>query len=402
MDRHPVVRLAQYLAGLTTHQELWTEVGRAVVRFFGPDLVAIGTPNDHVGAAATYFRDDGAKLLWKRLTEDERSLADVSEAIGDVLDSGFLTIRELAVGEPLVLVFLPVTTESPRVIAVGHRRRRSLSKAELDVYLAAAGLVSTNASRLESERELQGHRRHLEKLVQERTRELEHANRLLTEEVDRRTRNEERVQELLREKDIMLREVHHRIKNNMQTVGSLLSLQSSRVAEESARQALEIAEHRVLTMMLLYDKIYRSETVDDVSLQSYLEELVDEIVSTYPTLVRVEKDIAAIDVPVQVGFSLGIIVNELVSNAMKHAFGRGGDPVLRVAAAPVNEGLSLCVEDNGPGVAAGALESGFGLSLVRGLARQLGGSFRIDDADSAAAGDGGPGARCVVEVPLVG
>lgn len=173
------IKTAQYLAGLTVNQNIWSETGKLLVSFFGADVGAIGE------------RQPDGQLFVHHESYSERfsewdNLGDVSrEAISEVLESGFLTFRAISSPEPLSLAFLPVTQEN-RVIAVmlaGHGISEPIPKEILNVYLAVAGLVGTTFSRLKSEQELRGHRLHLEQLVKERTAELTIANGKLQQEI---------------------------------------------------------------------------------------------------------------------------------------------------------------------------------------------------------------------------
>jgi len=127
---------------------------------------------------------------------------------------------------------------------------------------------------------------------------------------------EERVEALLREKEILLREVHHRIKNNMNSVASLLSLQSSMVKEEAAVTALNDARSRLLAMGLLYEKLYRSENPQEMPVQTYIQPLVEEIVRTFPVkaTVAIRSDFDDFVLEARVLQPLGIIINEIVTN----------------------------------------------------------------------------------------
>ncbi len=208
-----------------------------------------------------------------------------------------------------------------------------------------------------------------------------------------RKRAEARIQALLEEKEMLIREVHHRIKNNMSTITSLLTLQSARPESREAAPALQDAVSRVRSMGVLYDKLYQSSSVRDMPVGSYLPMLVDEIVTLFSGSARIKVETLADDfsLGVKALTPLGIIVNELVTNAIKYAFpgDRGG--TIRVSASKKGNTVTLVVEDNGAGLPRGfdlAKSSGFGLELVALLARQLGGTIRAER---------GKGARFVLE-----
>ena len=191
--------------------------------------------------------------------------------------------------------------------------------------------------------------------------------------------------ELLDEKELILREVHHRVKNNMHTVMSLLSLQADRLSESAAAAALREANNRLRSMGMLYDKLYRTEHVGEVSIKSYLTELVHETAASFPNggEVSVETEIADVVIGVRPLSTVGIIVNELVTNSMKHAFVGHTDADARLTVVASREGawLRIAVRDNGVGIPELDEEdeaNGFGLQLVQMLTEQLGGSLRVN------------------------
>lgn len=197
-------------------------------------------------------------------------------------------------------------------------------------------------------------------------------------DITERKRSEEQIQSLLREKEILIKEVHHRVKNNMMIINSLLFLQARSMKKGAATQALEDAGMRIASMMLLYDKLYRSEHVGEVSVRDYLSSLIDEIVSTYPKKVSLSKNVADISIPVKIASALGMIVNELISNAMKYAFPDTGDNKLGITVTVHDTHVRVLVEDNGKGFDRQNNPDGFGLELVGLLTEQLEGRFDIE------------------------
>lgn len=205
----------------------------------------------------------------------------------------------------------------------------------------------------------------------------------VVEDITEMKKTEGRIKDLLAEKELILREVQHRIKNNMATMVSLLSLQSGVVTDEAAAMALKDAESRLRSMGVLYDKLYRSEGLQAMSIKDYLPSLVEEIVAEFPSPFRVSIEAKVEDLPLGVKelSTLGILVNEVVTNSMKYAFvGRDrGQISLHVE----REGSSILIviADDGVGLPAGInLENpqGFGLLLVKSLARQLGACIQVD------------------------
>lgn len=198
--------------------------------------------------------------------------------------------------------------------------------------------------------------------------------------------SEREVRQLLNEKDILLKEVHHRIKNNMGTISSLLSLQASLSKESATINALKDAGNRLQSMTTLYEELYRSTKFTALSLQDYLPQLIDEILSNFPASARVnvEKRIDDIVLEVRTLQPLGIIINELLTNIMKHAFPSGGVDEITVSAQLSGNRVSVVVEDNGKGMNEAAVfnnDEEFGLMIVGALTRQLRGTIRTERAE---------------------
>jgi len=201
-------------------------------------------------------------------------------------------------------------------------------------------------------------------------------------DITERKKAEEKLEGLLREKELVLKEVHHRIKNNMNTIHSLLTLQAATVSDAAAFAALEDAGSRIRSMMMLYDKLYQSADFNEIPLAQYLPSLIDEIISNFPNrkMVKIEKNIGDFPLDVKKLQPLGIIINELLTNIMKYAFTGKMEGHVAVSATCDGELVSIVIEDDGNGMPESVdfeNSTGFGLVLVGGLTRQLGGTIRI-------------------------
>jgi PAS domain S-box-containing protein len=195
---------------------------------------------------------------------------------------------------------------------------------------------------------------------------------------------EDAVKNLLTEKELILKEVHHRIKNNMNTVHGLLSLQISYLKEPTAIAALSDAGNRVLSMMVLYDKLYNSTSFNAVSASQYIPPLVHEILSNFPQDAKIKTEMHIEDFTINVKRlqPLGIIINELITNIMKYAFvGSTKEGLISVSTTLHNNRVSLSVRDNGIGMPESidlGHSTGFGLNLISMLTRQLRGTVRVE------------------------
>lgn len=188
---------------------------------------------------------------------------------------------------------------------------------------------------------------------------------------------------LLEEKDLLLKEVRHRIKNNMNTMMSLLSLQANEMKNPATVSALKDAQNRFQSMGVLYDKLNRTESLREMSVEVYLPPLVDEIIKMFPNSanVKIEKKIDDFVLGVKELSSLGIIVNELLTNTMKHAFVGKTNGLITVSASKIGNRVTIVVGDNGTGISESIdieHSNGFGLMLVGTLTKQLNGTIRIE------------------------
>ncbi len=205
----------------------------------------------------------------------------------------------------------------------------------------------------------------------------------LKEDITERKKTEERINGLLVEKELILREVHHRIKNNMNTIYGLLALQAATLSDPGAISALNDAGSRVKSMMTLYSKLYQSPEFNKISVAIYLPTLIDEIVSNFPnsTSVKLETRIDDFIMDVQKIQPLGIIINELVTNIMKYAFKGRSDGQIGISVTERDGQVTVIIEDNGNGIPDSidfGHSTGFGLMLVDGLTKQINGKIRIE------------------------
>ncbi len=197
---------------------------------------------------------------------------------------------------------------------------------------------------------------------------------------------EDVIKSLLAEKDLILKEVHHRIKNNMSIIKSLLMLQAKDSKEPAAINTLNDAGNRIQSMMVLYDKLYQSPNFNEMSIKNYLPTLVDLIISNFPNskAVRIDKNIDDFILDSMRLSTLGIIINELLTNIMKYAFADRADGLITVSALLKDNQVSIIIQDNGVGVPESVnveKSTGFGLQLVMMLTKQLRGSIQIENVN---------------------
>ncbi len=191
---------------------------------------------------------------------------------------------------------------------------------------------------------------------------------------------EEGVRRSLREKEILLHEIHHRVRNNLQLIISLLHLKVGLASDDLTRSALIESENRVHSIALAHDLLYESQDFSSIDLGEYLQAVVRQVRYSYGgDTPSVEAIVMAHDVrlDIELVVSCGLIVTELVTNALRHAFPDGRNGHVWISVTPRDHEIVLDVHDDGIGMDCQPA-SGLGLHLVRTLAQRLGGTMEVD------------------------
>ena len=191
----------------------------------------------------------------------------------------------------------------------------------------------------------------------------------------------------LNDKDTLLREIHHRVKNNLQVIGSLLRLQSNYTDDENVLQAINEGQSRVRSMAIIHQKLYQKENLTGVGTKEYLEQLIKELFATYKVdlnKIHLELDIDNIDLDVDTVIPIGLVANELISNALKYAFTNKEQGKLKVSLKEVKKQLVLKVEDDGVGISnLNVVEqpTSFGWNLINIFKDKLDGNIEVDTSE---------------------
>ncbi|MHB8954965.1 MAG: PAS domain S-box protein [Pirellulaceae bacterium] len=200
----------------------------------------------------------------------------------------------------------------------------------------------------------------------------------VSRDITERKQAEERLQASLDEKEVLLKEIHHRVKNNMQVISSLVALQTERVPEPAMRAVLQDVTHRVRSMALVHEKLYQSADLARVEFAEYARSLLTYLWRAHTATsssIRLALDLEPISISINAAVPCGLILNELASNALKHAFPGGVGGEVAVSLCNDTEGqVCLRVRDNGRGLSEGfdwRQADSLGLYLVQMLARQL-------------------------------
>ena len=412
------IRTAQYLSGLTTQQDVWSETGKVLVNFFGADMGGIGE------------RGADGEITGRQWTFAERFSGRISldgesrEAISEVLESGFLALRIIYTPEPLSLVFLPITREN-RVIAVmlaGHATSEPLPKELLNLYLAVAGLFGTTASRLASEREVRRHRQNLEQLVKERTEELTNANEHLRREITQRNLAEDALEKARdaaeaanRAKSAFLANMSHELRTPLNAIlGFTQFMGRDEALSQSMRKNLAIVNRNGEHLLAMINDLLDLSRIEAGKTELTPEPFdLPRAIEDVAGMIRFRASSKGLDIIVDLdpgidrhiradpGKLRQVLIN-LLGNAVK--FTETGRVTLRGRTTPLGDIpcrrlLEVEVEDTGPGIADEKMEeifdpftqagpantsqkgTGLGLTISRSFVQLMDGELTVESKE---------------------
>ncbi len=208
------------------------------------------------------------------------------------------------------------------------------------------------------------------------------------QDITERKQAEEKILESLQEKEILLSEIHHRVKNNLQVIISLLGMQIDYIKDEKVISAVMESMNRIKSMAFIHQRLYRSTDLAHVDLKGYIRVLADNLIQTYQvsnTGISINLEIDDIFLKIDTAIPCGLILNELISNSLKHAFTNREDGRISISLSKnEDESLTLIIEDNGIGISKDInldRQKSLGLRLVRLLVNQLRGTVKIDRSE---------------------
>lgn len=220
------------------------------------------------------------------------------------------------------------------------------------------------------------------------------ANRKKKEELDRKNSI---IQKALSEKEVLMKEIHHRVKNNLQVVSSLLSLQSNYIKDEQALDAVNESRNRVQSMALIHQNLYQEDNLTGIDVQDYIKKLCDNLFASYnirPGEIKLIKEIEPLNLDVDIIVPVGLILNELFANSLKYGFSNSvKGNMIKVILKDINGTLRLAVYDNGKGLPENISSAGndsFGFKMIDAFLKKLNGTMRRYNED---------GARTEIEIP---
>jgi PAS domain S-box-containing protein len=199
-----------------------------------------------------------------------------------------------------------------------------------------------------------------------------------------RKRAEGMLKTSLKEKELLLREIHHRVKNSLQLISSLLTLQASEIDDEKILARYKESENRIHTIALIHESLYQSTNISNINFRDYVEVLVEDIMNSFGVSTNKVKTILKLgdyNLGIETAIPLGLIINELVSNSLKHAFKGYDKGEIKIILEKNDETYTLTIKDNGIGLPEGfkfGETSSLGILLINSLVNQLEGELDVE------------------------
>jgi two-component sensor histidine kinase/AmiR/NasT family two-component response regulator len=296
----------------------------------------------------------------------------------------FTKVHSQAPDIPIV-VLTGLEDEKLAIEAVKKGAQDYLVKGQVDSNLLKRSIIYA-IERKQTAIELKKYRYHLEELVEKRTAEINKINKRLKKEITGHKRAEEQIRASLKEKEVLLQEVHHRVKNNMQIICSLFSLQSGHIKNKQILEMCKSSQNRVRSMAIIHERLYQSKDMARVDFADYVQSLSSHLLSSHrinPEAVKLRLKIKDVFLDLNTAIPCGLIINELVSNSLKHAFPEENNGEIKIAMHPLNkDGMEIIISDNGIGLPKNMdirKTDSLGLHLVNLLAEdQLHGDIKLD------------------------
>jgi two-component sensor histidine kinase len=335
---------------------------------------------------------EGKDALEKLRTESVDLI--ISDILMPVMD-GFQLCQEVKTNDKLKnipFIFYTATytdkkdEELALMLGASKFIRKPVERDEL-IKIIQCLIRDVEERKIEPKKIIFGKEKEIFKLYSERlVNKLEKKMLALEKEVTKRKRVEEQIKASLREKEVLLQEIHHRVKNNMQIISSLIKLQTKQIKDEKALETLKSTQNRVHSMAAIHDRLYQSKNFARVDFGEYVQSLTVHLFSVYridPKAIKLNKKIKDVFLHVNSAIPCGLIINELVSNSLKHAFPAGKKGEIKIFMHHLNKNeIELIVSDNGIGLPKGMDfrdPDSLGLHLVTILAEdQLHGDIKLD------------------------
>jgi two-component sensor histidine kinase len=210
---------------------------------------------------------------------------------------------------------------------------------------------------------------------------------LVFRDITKELENEESMLRQIQENEVLLQEVHHRVKNNLQIICSLLSLQADRLDDNEPKKYLDSSVARIKSMSLIHELLYQTKGLNAINLKQYIEKLIFDISSTlsFENEITFITDIQDMTISLDKAVPCGLIITELITNSIKHAYPEDTqDKQIEIRFKTDDESSTLCIKDNGVGIDTEFSSDSLGLTVVNSLVRQLRGNISFKNENGLA------------------
>ncbi len=314
------------------------------------------------------------------------ALTKIGEVIRDTSqDSRYAVDDEARLSE----ITVPILSDGEviGIIDSEHPEKNYFSDQDLEILNTIASLVSVKIAQTKAVEELAQHKADLEKRVTEKTHELQQTIKMLQD-------SNNQIQKSNIEKETLLREIHHRVKNNLQIVSSLLNLHANRIGDHKEVEIFVDCQNRIKAMSIIHEQLYNKKNLSEIDTKKYINEICQELLIAYDpdSDIKLNLDLETLYLDIETSIPFGLILNELLVNSMKHAFlEEKGD--LRIQLRQLSGKVQLIVSDNGVGFDLSKELDTMGIDLINTLASQINGSVSFTSSDL--------GTKCTIIFPSV-
>ena len=207
---------------------------------------------------------------------------------------------------------------------------------------------------------------------------------IVAHDISEKKKSSDKIVESLKEKEVMLKEIHHRVKNNLQIISSILNLQSSFVTDENTLEILQESRNRIRSMAIIHENLYRTEDFSSINFSDYLFNLVTNLISSYriQEKIHLESEVEEVDLALDQASPCGLLVNELITNSLKYAWLNDEEGTITMKLKQVGTRVTLVIADNGKGLPMSFKDMNsdtLGLQLVVTLVEQLDGQLIVNE-----------------------
>ncbi len=211
-----------------------------------------------------------------------------------------------------------------------------------------------------------------------------HSVQVISRDITEIKETQLKLEQALQDKEMLMKEIYHRVKNNLMVISSLLNLQSRYIKDEEAKAMFKQSQERAQSMAMIHERLYRSADLKHINFGDYIRKLARDLFRTYvadPSRIKLEMDVEDVMIDINIAIPLGLMVNELISNSMKHAFPEGNSGEIGVKFKEHADQCVLEVSDTGVGFPPDfdfEKSDSLGLQLINSLTQQISGELKLE------------------------